>query len=216
MPPCCASPTRSRPISSSLSGDITQRARKRQFAAARAFLDALGATPTLVVPGNHDIPLFDLLARLFIRTRIISARSAPIWSLRSNRRDCSCSASIRRDPIVTRTAKCRCGRSGASPRALRRRARRNCASWSRISRWPSRTRRTKRTFCADASARCGAGARAGADLILGGHIHLPYVLPLHDDTFAGLPRRVWAVQAGTALSWRTRGTIGIFGEPDPP
>jgi hypothetical protein len=49
-------------------------------------------------------------------------------------------------------------------------------------------------------------ARAGADLILGGHIHLPYVLPLH-DTFADLPRRVWAVQAGTALSSRTRGTI---------
>ena len=56
-------------------------------------------------------------------------------------------------------------------------------------------------------------ARAGADLILGGHIHLPYVLPLH-DTFAGLPRRVWAVQAGTALSRRTRGDDRQFGERD--
>lgn len=49
-------------------------------------------------------------------------------------------------------------------------------------------------------------ARAGADLILGGHIHLPYVLPL-PNILGGLPRRVWTVQAGTALSWRTRGTI---------
>ncbi len=49
-------------------------------------------------------------------------------------------------------------------------------------------------------------AKAGADLIVGGHIHLPYVLPLH-DTFGNRPRRVWAVQAGTALSHRTRGSI---------
>jgi 3',5'-cyclic AMP phosphodiesterase CpdA len=44
---------------------------------------------------------------------------------------------------------------------------------------------------------------AGADLILGGHIHLPFVLPLHART-AGLARRIWAVQAGTAVSHRVR------------
>ncbi len=42
-------------------------------------------------------------------------------------------------------------------------------------------------------------AAAGADLVMGGHIHLPYVLPLD-----GLPRRLWAVQAGTAVSSRVR------------
>jgi 3',5'-cyclic AMP phosphodiesterase CpdA len=47
-----------------VSGDLTQRARRRQFAAARAFLDAL-PQPQLVVPGNHDIPLFDVARRLF-------------------------------------------------------------------------------------------------------------------------------------------------------
>jgi hypothetical protein len=46
-----------------LSGDITQRARPAQFRAARAFTDRLGA-PVLAVPGNHDMPLFDLWARL--------------------------------------------------------------------------------------------------------------------------------------------------------
>lgn len=45
-----------------LSGDITQRARRSQFRAARAFFDALGV-PLLAIPGNHDIPLFNVLAR---------------------------------------------------------------------------------------------------------------------------------------------------------
>ena len=45
-----------------LSGDITQRARPTQFRAARSFIDSL-ATPFLALPGNHDIPLFNLWAR---------------------------------------------------------------------------------------------------------------------------------------------------------
>ena len=46
-----------------LSGDITQRARPAQFRAAKAFVERLGA-PFLAVPGNHDIALFNLWARL--------------------------------------------------------------------------------------------------------------------------------------------------------
>jgi 3',5'-cyclic AMP phosphodiesterase CpdA len=45
-----------------VTGDLTQRARRRQFQAARAFLDRLAA-PKLVVPGNHDIPLYNVAAR---------------------------------------------------------------------------------------------------------------------------------------------------------
>ncbi len=45
-----------------VSGDLTQRARTQQFLAARDFLDRL-ELPCLVVPGNHDIPAYDLLAR---------------------------------------------------------------------------------------------------------------------------------------------------------
>ena len=45
-----------------LSGDITQRARPAQFAAARALVDGLGI-PVLAIAGNHDIPLFDLWTR---------------------------------------------------------------------------------------------------------------------------------------------------------
>lgn len=48
-----------------ISGDITQRARTKQFAAAGAFVEALAPVPCLAVPGNHDIPLYNLPARLF-------------------------------------------------------------------------------------------------------------------------------------------------------
>lgn len=47
-----------------VSGDLTQRARRAQFAAARDFLARL-PQPQLVVPGNHDIPLYDILRRFF-------------------------------------------------------------------------------------------------------------------------------------------------------
>ncbi len=45
-----------------VSGDLTQRARRNEFVAARRFLDAL-PFPLLVVPGNHDVPLYNLASR---------------------------------------------------------------------------------------------------------------------------------------------------------
>src|SRR2546425_775039 len=48
-----------------VSGDFTQRARGSQFAEAHDFLQAL-PYPRLVVPGNHDVPLYDV-ARRFLR-----------------------------------------------------------------------------------------------------------------------------------------------------
>lgn len=46
-----------------LSGDITQRARREEFAAAQAFFKRIGAPVHLAVPGNHDLPLYDVLTR---------------------------------------------------------------------------------------------------------------------------------------------------------
>ncbi len=45
-----------------VSGDLTQRAKPQEFAAARKFLESLNV-PYIVVPGNHDIPLFDVVRR---------------------------------------------------------------------------------------------------------------------------------------------------------
>lgn len=47
-----------------ISGDLTQRGRVEQFEAARMWLDQL-ARPYLVVPGNHDVPLYDVVTRFF-------------------------------------------------------------------------------------------------------------------------------------------------------
>jgi 3',5'-cyclic AMP phosphodiesterase CpdA len=51
-----------RPHAVAVSGDLTQRARSHQFTEARKFLDTLPG-PQIVVPGNHDVPLYNLFAR---------------------------------------------------------------------------------------------------------------------------------------------------------
>jgi 3',5'-cyclic AMP phosphodiesterase CpdA len=48
-----------------VSGDLTQRARKKQFLAARAFLDELPKVPQVVIPGNHDLSLTSMVDRAF-------------------------------------------------------------------------------------------------------------------------------------------------------
>ena len=46
-------------------------------------------------------------------------------------------------------------------------------------------------------------AAAGVDIVIGGHIHLPFVLPLH-QRWPELQKPLWVVQAGTAISHRVR------------
>ena len=63
-----------------ISGDLTQRAQPAEFRQARAFLDRLAA-PLLVVPGNHDVPLYNVFAR-FLKPldkyrRIVEADLSP-------------------------------------------------------------------------------------------------------------------------------------------
>jgi len=53
---------RSRPDVVAVSGDLTQRARSFQFRQAREFLDQISA-PLVVVPGNHDVPLWHVVNR---------------------------------------------------------------------------------------------------------------------------------------------------------
>jgi 3',5'-cyclic AMP phosphodiesterase CpdA len=47
-----------------ISGDLTQRAKPEQFRQARAFVDQI-PVPTLVVPGNHDVPMYRVWERVF-------------------------------------------------------------------------------------------------------------------------------------------------------
>ena len=65
-----------------VSGDLTQRARSRQYQAAQTYLSEIPG-PQLIVPGNHDVPLYDVLRRFFSPLgryhRYISAEVNPVY-----------------------------------------------------------------------------------------------------------------------------------------
>lgn len=62
VPPLLASIAQADPDLVVVAGDFVQRARASQYRAARDFMDRL-QHPWIAVPGNHDIPLFNLIAR---------------------------------------------------------------------------------------------------------------------------------------------------------
>lgn len=66
-----------RPDLVAISGDFTQRARTAEFAAARRFLDRV-AQPKLLVPGNHDIPLYNVFNRFVRPLRGYDRHFAPL------------------------------------------------------------------------------------------------------------------------------------------
>lgn len=185
-----------------LSGDITQRATAAQFAAARAFSDRLGA-PVLAIPGNHDIPLYQLAARVFApyaRYRkafgdaLEPVFESPEWlvvsvnTTRWYRHEDGAVSAAQIERVARRL-------EAATPLQVRVVVTHQPVMVTRTQDLGNRLHGRER-----AVARWSA---AGADLILGGHIHLPFVRPLH-DAFSGCARTAWAVQAGTATSSRVR------------
>lgn len=46
-----------------ISGDFTQRAKEEQFRKASEFVSRLPDVPRIVVPGNHDVPLYRIVER---------------------------------------------------------------------------------------------------------------------------------------------------------
>lgn len=48
-----------------LAGDYTQRAKVAEYEIVRGLLERLGDRPTVVTPGNHDIPVYRVLERIF-------------------------------------------------------------------------------------------------------------------------------------------------------
>lgn len=189
---------RQRPELVVLSGDITQRARPAQFRAAKAFVERLGAS-VLAIPGNHDIPLLDLRARLahpYARyARAFGADLEPMHSVpdllvigvnttrawRHKNGEVSATQIDRVANVLT----------AANPQQLRVVVVHQPAAVTEACDRPDLLR--------GHHAALRTWSTAGADLVLGGHIHLPYVLAQH-----GLARRLWVVQAGTAVSSRTR------------
>lgn len=186
-----------------LSGDITQRATRAQFAAARAFIDRLAVPAVVAIPGNHDIPLFHLAARLFAPyeryAEAFGADLEPVFesaewlvvavnTTRWYRHEDGEVSPAQVERVAARLA-------AASPSQLRVVVTHQPVMVTRQEDMHNRLHGRE-----TAVARW---SRAGADLILGGHIHLPFVRSLH-DAYAGCPRTTWVVQAGTAVSSRVR------------
>jgi len=181
-----------------LSGDITQRARPAQFRAARSFVDRLAA-PVLAIPGNHDIPLFDLWARLVSPYARYSVAFGEVFEPVHTSHDLlvvgvnTTRASRHKNGEVSQTQIDRVVSllTTAKPQQLRVVVVHQPVAVTQAS--------DVENLLLGHAAATQAWSAAGADLVLGGHIHLPYTLAL-----PGLARPLWAVQAGTAVSSRIR------------
>lgn len=181
-----------------LSGDITQRARASQFRAARAFTDRLGK-PVLAIPGNHDIPLFNIGARLMHpytqHCKAFGDELEPVHASPDLLVLC-----------VNTTRWYRHKNGEVSPEQIERVSKRLALAGPTqlrvvVVHHPVAVLRAAEmhNLLRGHIAAQQRWAAAGADLIMGGHIHLPYVIALTD-----LARPMWAVQAGTAVSSRVR------------
>jgi 3',5'-cyclic AMP phosphodiesterase CpdA len=185
-----------------LSGDVTQRALRSQFDAAKRFVDGYDR-PTLIVPGNHDVPLINVFARMispFARyRRVFGDNLEPEFTSNDVL------------AIGVNTVRPRRHKDGEVSDAQIERV---CARLRQatdaqlrivVTHQPVHVIREKdiHNLLLNHEHAIAAWAEAGADLVLGGHIHLPYVRPLNTPS-RKLASELWSVQAGTALSTRIR------------
>ena len=195
---------RSKPDVVAVSGDLTQRARSFQFRQAREFLDRINA-PLVVVPGNHDVPLWHVVDRFFSPLekykRWITTDLNPMF------KDDEI-AVIGIDTTLSFTIK----GGEIEPHDLRR-------VRERFSRLPAGVckvvvghhpfapppgvKRVQAVGGARRALRCFE--RLGVEVVLTGHLHHTYVTS-SKDLYPTSNHGVLLVQAGTVTSLRGRGS----------
>lgn len=191
-----------------VSGDLTQRAKSEQFQQARQFLDAL-PMPQIVVPGNHDIPLYNLFKRFVKPLKnyklYVTDDLAPFYL----------DDEIAVIGINTaRSLTIKDGRINEEQIA---------AIHSQLATAGDQVTKivvthhpfdlpddfTDKDLVGRANAAMAAFAECGADLLLAGHLHVSNAESTADRyKFAGFSALV--VQAGTATSTRVRGEMNSF------
>jgi 3',5'-cyclic AMP phosphodiesterase CpdA len=185
-----------------LSGDITQRARRGQFDAASRFIERLAAPVLLALPGNHDIPLFNVLSRIARPyagySRVFGADLEPAYESRELLIACVNTTRPSRH-VDGEVSSAQVERTAQRLAAAKRDQLRIVVTHQPIHVVDREDEKDLLHGCREAAL---AWAKAGADLVLGGHIHLPFVRRIAD-----VERAVWAVQAGTAVSSRVRGGV---------
>jgi len=192
-----------------VSGDLTQRARSREFIAARSFLDQLPG-PQIVVPGNHDIPAHNLFARFitplakyrrFITDDLMPAyidEELAIVGINTARSNVVKGGRINQDQInIVRSRLCPL--NDAVLKIV-------------VTHHPFEL--PANSPHSDVVGRAGMAveelAECGADLLLAGHLHVSHI-----DTTAKRYKledggNALVVQAGTATSSRVRGEPHSF------
>lgn len=191
-----------------ISGDLTQHARPREFREARDFLATL-PQPQLVVPGNHDVPFREPLARLFrpLRRweRYITPDLQPVY---------------RDEEIVAagvNTARVLAIKGGRISRAQVDRVLSHfCGLPDHVTKivvthhpFDLPAGHSARSLMGHARGAMARFARCGADLFLAGHLHVGYAVHTAERyRIAGHSALV--VHAGTAVSTRTRGEWNSF------
>lgn len=179
-----------------VSGDLTQRATRQQFAMAHEFVCGLGVNERVVLAGNHDLPLFAWWlrwGRAYQRFSVqFGAQLEPqrqvgpfcIFGVNTTRpwrheRGTLSSAQVERVAADLRAAPANAWRIVVSHHPL-------------VAR--SAEDRSHRPYGADAAVQ--RWRDAGAHMLLSGHVHEPGLL----QPLPGL----WSMQAGTAVSHRLR------------
>lgn len=186
-----------------LTGDITQRARKVQFEAAADFMSSLPASTRIVIPGNHDIPLFNPFARMLTPyrhfKRAFGARET-IWNqsdiaiigfdathpLRHTR------GRLEEKPLLARIAQAKQQmKHGALLFA--------CIHQPLVTAWPQDA--SEVLIHAEQTAKLLA--EQGVDMVLSGHVHVP-LSTTTEGIFSSVSRHFILAGAGTSISRRTR------------
>lgn len=192
-----------------VSGDLTQRARTAQFRDARAYLETL-PRPQLVVPGNHDVPLYNVLQRFFAPLRkykrIVTPDLEPAFiddeiavvGVNTARSLVFKGGRINEDQVAgIRERLCRLPQ---------------CATKIIVTHHPFDTPRDdpgEDQIVGRARMAMAKLAGCGADLLLSGHLHRSHVgHTANRYDIEGISALV--VHAGTALSTRARGEGNSF------
>ena len=184
-----------------LTGDITQRARRWQFREAKEFTHQLPDTDLIAVPGNHDIPLLNFLVRLF----------DPYRGFKKYFKDQLERDHFHGDVVVAGLNSTSRWRHVQGDFNLQRLENRLKSVQPRAKvliaafHHPMDCRRPqdeKNLLCSREGA-ISLFDRYEVDLMIGGHIHDPYVT-LSKVRYPNTRRNMVIGVAGTCTSWRTR------------